>query len=74
MTRLAGRVYSSTMIRVPGAAHADRGPFALVLVDLDDGGRVLGRLEDDALPEIGAAVTADSDAGSVPLFRPTQEP
>jgi uncharacterized OB-fold protein len=73
VTRLAGRVYSHTRIRVPGAAHADRGPFALVLVELDDGGRVLGRLESEAVPEIGAAVAADAEAGSVPIFRFAEE-
>lgn len=73
MSRLNGTVYSHTTIRVPGAKHADRGPFALVLVDLDDGRRVLGHLsgEEPPLP-IGARVTTDIDAATL-TFRAIEE-
>ena len=77
MTRLAGRVYSHTTIRVPGTGHADRGPFTLVLVDLNGGGRVLGRLATAPLPEsapdIGTPVTGSTGDDNVPIFRVSEE-
>jgi uncharacterized OB-fold protein len=67
MSRLTGEVYSHTVIRFPGNVHAEAAPFVLLLVNLDDGKRVLGHFDAAEPPAIGARVAAiASDA--TPLF------
>ncbi|MGH3494140.1 MAG: OB-fold domain-containing protein [Sciscionella sp.] len=70
---MTGRVYSHTMIRVAGVAHAGDGPFALVLVDLDGGGRVLGRVQTSTPPDIDTSMVAAADADGVPVFEVAKE-
>lgn len=67
MSRLVGRVHSHTVIRVPGNRHADAAPFVLLLVELDDGRRVLGHFAGNEPPELGARVSADT-SDSTPIF------
>jgi uncharacterized OB-fold protein len=69
MTEIRGTVYSHTTIRVPGTAQAADVPFALLLVDTDQGGRVLGRLHGQEIPAIGTRVLAAADNSGVPFFR-----
>jgi len=55
---LTGSVQSHTIIRVPGKAHAAKAPFVLLLVQLDDGRRVLGHFSGAEPPAIEARVMA----------------
>ncbi|MGH7908011.1 MAG: OB-fold domain-containing protein [Candidatus Binataceae bacterium] len=67
--QLAGSVYSHTLIRVPGRAHAHEPPFLILLVELEDGARVLGRFDGNGeAPGIGARVAETGRKGNVPLF------
>ncbi len=57
-----GRVASWTVLRPPTLpAHADRVPFVVLLVELDEGVRLLGYLVDDA----GALLRTDGEAEGV---------
>jgi len=58
MNKLAGKVQSYTVIRVPGNAHAEAAPFVLLLVELDDGRRVLGHFSGREPPAIDTRVIA----------------
>jgi uncharacterized OB-fold protein len=58
MNTLAGKVQSYTVIRVPGNAHAEAAPFVLLLVELDDGRRVLGHFLGHEPPAIDTRVVA----------------
>lgn len=54
-----GTVYSFTTVhQTADAALAAELPFTLALVDLEEGPRVLGRIEGDDAVEIGDAVAA----------------
>lgn len=53
-----GTVYSwVTVHRALDPAFADDLPYTLAAVDLDDGPRIVGRLDRDTPPTIGAPVT-----------------
>jgi uncharacterized OB-fold protein len=65
-----GTIYSSTTIAPRG-----REPYAVVLVDLDDGVRLMSNAAPDVA--IGTRVSLriePRDAGAVPLFTPIPEP
>ena len=65
-----GTIYSWTTVRRPqSAAFADRAPYSLALVELEEGPRVLGFLGDSgAAPTIGAPVEVSFEpAGSTAL-------
>ncbi len=73
-----GTVYSFTVVHRAPAGFAGLVPYAVVLVDLDEGVRVLGRLHtgDPRHVRIGqrvATVIEDDAGGEVPLpqFTPT---
>lgn len=70
----AGRIASFTTIRRAPARFRDEAPYAVVVVDLDAGPRVTGRLSSDSVPPaIGAAVRAvRADPGD--LVFTVQEP
>jgi uncharacterized OB-fold protein len=53
---LTGSVQSHTIIRVPGKVHAADAPFILLLVQLDDGRRVLGHFRGTEPPPIDSRV------------------
>lgn len=55
---LTGSVQSHTIIRVPGKAQAAKAPFVLLLVQLDDGRRVLGHFNGAEPPAIESRVMA----------------
>jgi uncharacterized OB-fold protein len=68
-----GTVYSHTTIRVAGNAHAADAPFVLVLIDADDGSRVLGRWAGEQPPPIGSRVVERAGSDPYRAFAPTHE-
>ena len=72
MSNLTGKVYSHTVIRVPGNVHAEAAPFVLLMVELDNGKRVLGHFAGSEPPAIDARVTA-KPSDKTPLFSAVQE-
>jgi uncharacterized OB-fold protein len=67
MSDLTGKVYSHTVIRVPGNVHAEAAPFVLLLVELDSGQRVLGHFAGNEPPIIDTRVAAPP-SGRTPVF------
>ena len=72
MSDVKGKVYSHTVIRVPGNAHAGSAPFVLLLVELDDGRRILGHFAGGEPPAIGTRVIARSSERT-PVFSAVEE-
>jgi len=72
MSDLRGKVYSHTIIRVPGSQHAEAAPFVLLLVELDSGARVLGHFAASEPPAIATDVVARV-CDQTPLFSVVQE-
>jgi uncharacterized OB-fold protein len=70
---LRGIVQSYTVIRVPGQRLAAEGPFVLLLVELDDGRRVLGRFNGSEPPPISSRVMAQAIENATPSFRIAEE-
>jgi uncharacterized OB-fold protein len=65
---LSGTVQSHTVIRVPGKQHAGTGPFVLLLIELDDGRRVLGHFDKTEPPAISSRVVGSVNENETPLF------
>lgn len=72
-----GRVYSFTVVhRAADPAHQSDTPFALAVVDLDDGWSMLARLTgvpvDEVRVGLGVRVCFEplNDLGRVPMFEP----
>ena len=64
-----GRLLSWTVIRRPPTAFADRGPYAVAVIEVAEGARLIGRLDDAAaVPAPGSPVRYTGLAGSVPTF------
>ncbi len=61
-------VLSSTIIRVPGAAHAASAPFILLLVEADAGMNMLGHFDGIQPPSIGSRVVSNSRKNGTLLF------
>lgn len=61
MSDVHGRIYShtTTTVRIPDAEQSELA--TIVLVDVDGGQRVIGRLADPGTPLIGTKVTAQAD-------------
>jgi uncharacterized OB-fold protein len=72
MSDLTGKVYSHTVIRVPGNVHAETAPFVLLLVELDNGKRMLGHFAGSEPPAIDTCVTANQ-SDKTPVFSIVQE-
>ena len=70
---LRGIVKSHTVIRVPGQQLAGEGPFVLLLVELNDGQRVLGRFNGSKPPPITSRVTAQAKENATPSFHIAEE-
>ena len=65
----AGRLVTFTVIRKAPAAFAEDGVYAVAVVDLDAGGRVVGRIEPfDPPPELGSRVTLARVHRGTPVF------
>lgn len=67
---MRGAIYSETVVWSAPVELADAAPYQLVLVEREDGGRVMGRMAGEERVSIGDAVILD-EAGnsSTPLFR-----
>jgi uncharacterized OB-fold protein len=70
---LHGTVQSHTVIRVPGKQHAAAAPFVLLLVELDDGKRMLGHFRGHQPPPISSRVVSDGTEGETPIFHAVGE-
>jgi uncharacterized protein len=74
-----GVVYSFTVVRrSPSQAFAALTPYVVALIDLDEGPRLLSRLqiEDPALARVGQRVTVtfeDLDDVTLPVFEPAPD-
>jgi uncharacterized OB-fold protein len=65
---LCGTVQSHTVIRAPGRRHSGTGPFVLLLVELADGRRVLGRFTGADPPPINSRVVGRVEEDDAALF------
>lgn len=65
---ISATVLSSTVIRVPGAAHAASAPFILLLVEADDGRKMLGHFDKVQPPSIGSRVVSNGNKNGTLLF------
>ena len=66
-----GRIRAWTTIHIAPTRYENEAPYTVVLVDLEEGIAVMGRLTGDAPAEQGASVTIscmDPDRG--PMFEP----
>lgn len=66
-----GRVYASTVIRVPGSDHQNQEPFSVALVDIgeDLSIRVTARLRSEKRPDPGTPVEYLGQGGGAFWFR-----
>jgi uncharacterized OB-fold protein len=65
----AGRLVTFTVIRKAPAAFAEDGVYAVAVVDLDAGGRAVGRLEPfEPPPPLGARVILARLHRGTPVF------
>jgi len=71
-----GRIYSYTICRVPGhPSMADQVPYAMALVDLDEGVRMLAQIVDTALDQVAIGARVEvvferiSDDIQLPQFK-----
>ena len=70
---LRGIVRSHTVIRLAGKAHAANAPFVLLLVELEDGRRVLGHFQGDEPPPIDTRVLGRAAENTPPIFAVAEE-
>jgi uncharacterized OB-fold protein len=70
---LGGRVHSHTIVRVPGRMHAADAPFVLLLVELDDGTRLLGHFAGAEPPPIDSRVVGSRSDDGTTMFSLTSE-
>ena len=68
-----GTVYTETVVHAAPAQFAADAPYQLAIVALDEGGRVMGRI-DGARVEIGDAVEFADRRDGVPFFRKSTGP
>jgi len=66
----AGALVTFTVIRKAPTAFRDDPLYAVAVVDLADGRRVMGRVEPfDPPPALGTPVTLDRHEHDIPIFR-----
>ncbi|MGH9591565.1 MAG: Zn-ribbon domain-containing OB-fold protein [Bryobacteraceae bacterium] len=63
-----GKVYTETVVHAAPAQFAADAPYQLAIVALEEGGRLMGRI-DGARVEIGDAVELVERRAGVPFFR-----
>jgi uncharacterized OB-fold protein len=68
MTFSYGTIYTETLVHAPPEQFVNDAPYQLVIVSLDGGGRVTGRVVGDRVA-IGDRVSFAEDRGGVPFFR-----
>jgi uncharacterized OB-fold protein len=64
-----GTVYTETTIYAAPAQFVADAPYQLVIVTLDDGQRLTGRVHGDQLVAIGDRVELAEERNGVPFFR-----
>ncbi len=69
----AGVVYSATTIRVAPLQLGDLAPYQIVLVQLDDGPRVIGRMAPGAVAQLDDRVEVVDQEGNTLIFRQQEE-
>jgi uncharacterized OB-fold protein len=65
---MSGTVYTETLIHAAPQQFIDEAPYQLIIVTLDSGGRVTGRV-DGARVAIGDRVERTQEKAGVPFFR-----
>jgi uncharacterized OB-fold protein len=65
---MTGTVYTETLIHSAPEAFVSEAPYQLIIVTLDSGTRLTGRVSGDAV-EIGDAVILAEERNGVPFFR-----
>ena len=63
----AGVIYTETVVHAAPEQYAAEAPYQLVIVTLDAGGRVTGRVTGDRV-RIGDAVELAEERNGVPFF------
>ena len=70
-----GTLVSWTLVRRPPAGCDADGPYAVALVELDEGVRVTARLErHNPEPELGQRMMVSAVVGGVPVARVVADP
>jgi uncharacterized OB-fold protein len=70
---MKGTIYTETVVYAAPAAFVNEAPYQLVIVTLDDGTRVTGRIEGDRVSIDDPVELVEHRAG-VPWFRPANPP
>lgn len=65
---MKGTIYTETLVHAAPRAFVNEAPYQLVIVDLEDGRRVTGRVEGERA-RIGDPVSLIEERNSVPFFR-----
>jgi hypothetical protein len=65
---MKGTIYTETVVYAAPSAFTKEAPYQLVIVMLDEGGRVTGRVEGERVA-IGDSVELIEERGGVPWFR-----
>jgi uncharacterized OB-fold protein len=63
-----GVVYTESIVHSPPEQFVSDAPYQLLIVSLDAGGRLTGRVEGDRVA-IGDRVTFVEERGGIPFFR-----
>ena len=67
---MTGTVYTETVVHAAPTAFVSEAPYQIVIVSLEGGGRVTGRVDGDRV-NIGDTVELTHDRDGVPFFRKT---
>jgi uncharacterized OB-fold protein len=65
---MTGTVYTETLIHSAPEAFVSEAPYQLIIVTLDNGSRLTGRVSGEPV-EIGDAVILAEERNGVPFFR-----
>jgi uncharacterized OB-fold protein len=65
---MTGTVYTETLIYAPPREFLNEAPYQLIIVTLDDGTRVTGRVDGDPVA-IDDRVALAEDRKGIPYFR-----
>ena len=65
---MTGTVYTETLIHSAPEAFVSEAPYQLIIVTLDDGKRLTGRVSGDRV-DIGDKVVLADERNGVPFFR-----
>lgn len=68
-----GVLYSATTIRVPPVQLRHLAPYQIVLVQLDNGPRVIGRMEPGAVAHLDDRLEVVDQEGNTLIFRRQEE-